>query len=371
MRPDGGEARKITEAKDGVGAFAFSRDGKMARVFRRQGRRAAGLDLAGRRDRNRQTAAVDQTRDAGRFVAILARQQTNLFHLAGEFEQREQRARRDRSSRSASATRSRRSTICGRSSWITKQEIAPDFGAGLQRQRRDDLERFEMARFPRHAERPLPAHGHGGGDLRRPLPARSRHGQDRTSDDNKEIGESALSFSPDSSMIAFSAADDFTYFRNNRVYVRPVRRRGGQWKKLGGDFDGDVSAGFWSEDGKTIYFNEGWRATNQLFSVSTETGKVTQLTNEKARSLGHTGRRHEETDHQLLRSGDAPELVHGAAQSRSATARRGNRSPTQTRRSGTSRWARPKRSNGNRRTARWSTAFSSNRWITSAASAIR
>ncbi|HNG34899.1 MAG TPA: hypothetical protein PK012_34805, partial [Blastocatellia bacterium] len=28
MRPDGGEARKITEAKDGVGAFAFSRDGK-------------------------------------------------------------------------------------------------------------------------------------------------------------------------------------------------------------------------------------------------------------------------------------------------------------------------------------------------------
>ena len=28
MRPDGGEARKITDAKDGAGAFAFSRDGK-------------------------------------------------------------------------------------------------------------------------------------------------------------------------------------------------------------------------------------------------------------------------------------------------------------------------------------------------------
>src|ERR1041384_5412174 len=28
MRPDGGEARKITEAKDGVGNFAFSKDGK-------------------------------------------------------------------------------------------------------------------------------------------------------------------------------------------------------------------------------------------------------------------------------------------------------------------------------------------------------
>jgi Tol biopolymer transport system component len=28
MRPDGGEAEKITDAKDGVGAFAFSKDGK-------------------------------------------------------------------------------------------------------------------------------------------------------------------------------------------------------------------------------------------------------------------------------------------------------------------------------------------------------
>src|SRR5690606_38874566 len=28
MRPDGGEARRITDAKDGVGTFAFSKDGK-------------------------------------------------------------------------------------------------------------------------------------------------------------------------------------------------------------------------------------------------------------------------------------------------------------------------------------------------------
>jgi dipeptidyl aminopeptidase/acylaminoacyl peptidase len=85
-------------------------------------------------------------------------------------------------------------------------------------------------------------------------------------------------------MIAFSASDDFSYFRNNRVYIRPIQsgQGGGQWKKLGGEFDGDVSTGFWSEDGKTIYFNEGWRATSQLFSVSTETGKVTQLTRENA-----------------------------------------------------------------------------------------
>lgn len=96
---------------------------------------------------------------------------------------------------------------------------------------------------------------------------------------NKEIGESSLSFSPDSKWMAFSASNNFEYFRNGRVYLRAVTDKGGTWKKLGDDFDGDVSVGFWSDDGKTIYFNEGWRATNQFFSLSVETGKVTQLTN--------------------------------------------------------------------------------------------
>jgi dipeptidyl aminopeptidase/acylaminoacyl peptidase len=63
--------------------------------------------------------------------------------------------------------------------------------------------------------------------------------------------------------------------------LRPLSDQGGKWKKLGDGFDGDVGISFWSRDGKTIYFNEGIRATNQLLAVSTETGKVTQLTREK------------------------------------------------------------------------------------------
>src|SRR5262249_336653 len=99
--------------------------------------------------------------------------------------------------------------------------------------------------------------------------------------DNKEIGESALSFSPDSTMVAFAADDDFTYFRNRRIYVRSVNDRGGKWKRLCSNFDGDAGIGFWSKDGKAIYFNAGHRATEQLFAVSVDSGPVTQVTDAK------------------------------------------------------------------------------------------
>ena len=44
---------------------------------------------------------------------------------------------------------------------------------------------------------------------------------------------------------------------NSRVYIRAVGDRGKPFRKLDGGFDGDVSIGFWSKDGNTIYFNEG------------------------------------------------------------------------------------------------------------------
>jgi len=101
---------------------------------------------------------------------------------------------------------------------------------------------------------------------------------------NLEIPESTPSFSPDSKWIAFSAPDDMTHYtlKNQRVYLRAVADKGGQWKKLGSSFDGDVTVGFWSPDGKTIYFNEGVRATNQVMGLDVATGAVKQLTNEKA-----------------------------------------------------------------------------------------
>ncbi len=156
-------------------------------------------------------------------------------------------------------------------------------------------------------------------------------------------------------MIAFSASDDFTYFRNNRVYIRPTA--GGQWKKLGADFDGDVSAGFWSDEGKTIYFSEGWRATSQLFSVSTETGKVMQLTKEKAViSAAQTKTRRDS----FISYSDSmtPANWFTTPQNQIGNRASWKQISDSNPQSGASRWARPKRSNGNRRTEKWWAACS-------------
>ncbi len=99
---------------------------------------------------------------------------------------------------------------------------------------------------------------------------------------NVDIGESGLSFSPDGQWIAFSAANDFSYFRDSKLYMRRTAEKGGQWKKYGASYDGDVGVQWWGADGKTIYFGDGVRATQQLMALDVVSDKVTQITQEKA-----------------------------------------------------------------------------------------
>ena len=101
---------------------------------------------------------------------------------------------------------------------------------------------------------------------------------------NFEVGESGVSFSPDSRWIAYSAPDNVEKYTmtNGRLYLRAVDQKGQPFKKLGASFDGDVSADFWSKDGRTIYFNEGIKATNQLMALDIGKDAVRQITNEKA-----------------------------------------------------------------------------------------
>jgi dipeptidyl aminopeptidase/acylaminoacyl peptidase len=81
--------------------------------------------------------------------------------------------------------------------------------------------------------------------------------------------------------VAFSAPADLTRYTmgNRRLHLRAVTERGGSFRRLGDSFDGDVSADFWSPDGGTVYFNEGWKATTQLFALDVARNTVRQVTN--------------------------------------------------------------------------------------------
>jgi len=102
--------------------------------------------------------------------------------------------------------------------------------------------------------------------------------------DNYEVGESGLSFSPDGRWVAFGAPEDMTRYTmtETKAYIREVDNRGGAFRMLGGGFDGSVRSGFWSEDGRTVYFEAGIKVTNQLMAIDVASGEVTQITDERA-----------------------------------------------------------------------------------------
>ena len=101
---------------------------------------------------------------------------------------------------------------------------------------------------------------------------------------NYEVGESSTQFSPDGNWIAFSAPDEMDRYSmtENRIYIREISDRGGEFRKLGSGFDQSLSVGFWSEDSRTIYFNTGVTVTQQLWALDIEQDEVHQITAERA-----------------------------------------------------------------------------------------
>ncbi len=99
-----------------------------------------------------------------------------------------------------------------------------------------------------------------------------------------EVAESGLTFSPDSRWLAYVAPEDQSGYSmtERKVFLREVADRGGDFRMLGGGFDGSVGAEFWSEDGATIYFNTGVKVTTQLHALDTGSGDVRQVTDARA-----------------------------------------------------------------------------------------
>ena len=283
MRPDGGEARRLTDAEEGVSDFAFSRDGLwlvyrsgvsgQEQLFRLP---IDGILTADAEQLTEVSAGIDQwkwapdgrsiyfikpdsrdeddvRRRANGFTVDIKNMVTplsNLWQL--ELDPRSTRQLTDDASLSVTGF-----DISDDGRWITFT------GGSTERYERNiTAQRLYQDQFL--------------------LETASGHIERLT--ENYEVSESGASISPDGRWIAFTAADDMTRYTmtETRVYVREVSDRGGAFRKIGESFDGSIRMGFWSRDGNTIYFNAGVRVTTQLHALDVQSGDVTQITDERA-----------------------------------------------------------------------------------------
>ena len=283
MRPDGGEAQRITDEKEGVSDFALSRDGRM--LVYRSGK-AGEEQLYKLMVEAIHTAKPDKltTHEPGIASWQWAPDSRQIYFIAKDSSDADEKLRREKkftvTIRNAETPlsslwaldiddeKTKRLTedsafsvadvvISPDSKWIVFRGQSPDrFKRNITMENLySDLYLLETA----------------SGKLERLT-------------QNEEVGESGASFSPDSRWIAFAAADEMTTYTlaNDRVYLREVSERGKPFRKLGSSFDGDVGVGFWSKDGATIYFNDGIKATRQLLALDVQQNTVRQLSHAKA-----------------------------------------------------------------------------------------
>jgi len=281
MRPDGGESRKITDAKDGVSAFDFTRDGNwlVYAAGKAEDRQLWVLPVTGIDS----VPAVQLTKH-GTPVGTwaLSDDGKRVFFLAPDSVDKDDRERREKK---FTAT-VRNQPMPPNSLWTI--DIASKQEKRLTNDATFSASNFVVSKDGRWAgvrgikneryARNITEEGING-DL---WLVNLTSGQVERLTTNVEIGEGNLSFAPDGRTMAFTAPNDFKYFRDQRVFLRGIEDKGGQWREIGDSYDGDVTIGWWAADSKTIYFNDGVRATNQLMSVDVTSGKVTQVTSEKA-----------------------------------------------------------------------------------------
>lgn len=284
IHPDGGEARRITDARNGVSTFEFSKDGRW--LVYRSGQPTAeqlyALPVAALASGD-SVRPVQLTRHASgiglwRFAPDSRRiyfatadtvDPDARLRLEKHFDVRIRNMEVPRSSLWALDLETKRTTrLAGDSSYSVGDFTISDdgkfigyHGISADRYERNILEQMINA------------------DLYLLEVATGRIERLTT---NSQIGESQVSFSPDGRYVAFAAPDDFTYMHNQRVYLRDRADRGGRFRKLGGAFDGDVTIGFWSKDGGTIYFNEGVRATDQVLALDVAANTVRAVVHEPA-----------------------------------------------------------------------------------------
>jgi len=277
MRPDGGEARKLTDAKDGISDYRFTRDGRwlVYAAGKPEDRQlwalpVAGVDTAAPKPLTKHATPIR--------TWLLSPTSAVLYFTAPDTVDKDNRARVEKKFTVAIRNEPKpadqlwaldlaslkETRLTSDSSYSVEGVTISRDGAWIG---------FQGAFNNRYQRNVTESDSYADVYL---LEAATGRIERLTT--NAEIGESTVSFSRDGSMLAIAAENDWTYFRDQKLYVRPTAQPGAPWRKLGAAYDGSLSTGFWSDDGKTIYFTDGVKATMQVMSVSVETGDVRPVT---------------------------------------------------------------------------------------------
>jgi len=285
MRLDGGEARRISTAKDGVNMFAFSRDGKwVAYSTSKPENRQIWL----RNLEDEQAAPVSLTRH----VTPVERwrwspDSTRIFFTARDGVDKHDEERKNWKFdvmimdpvvsplhlwSVSVGDKSEKRWTSGESYQVAEFPIEDNEKVEQFTISQDSAYlAFHSASTDRHANRldqldsEIYVINLTSGAIRRIT--------------NNHLPEGMPKFSPDSKWLVFTAHDESVYLRNQKLYVTPVT--GGPTTKLLPNWDYDAESPSWSADSKTLFFLGGVGLDIHSFAVSLEDGKLKQLTHER------------------------------------------------------------------------------------------
>ncbi len=269
MAVEGGEARKLTEAKDGVHAFAFSRDGKWLAFSagKAEDRQLSLVDLA---SEDLTVTALPKHATPIRDFAV-AEDGGRLFFTSPDRLDRDDVKRKEKKFDVRLADPEQAPVHLWSLDLKDKAEKRWTEGAGFT------VAAFQLSKDGRWASyRALPT-ARRIGDITQE--EASLHVLDLGTGKARMVLEKYArfsAFSPDGQWLVYAAPERFERLRNGKLWVAPTA--GGPAKNLLAGRDLSVSAASWSVDSRTLYFTEAVGVDQHLFALSVADGALTQLT---------------------------------------------------------------------------------------------
>jgi dipeptidyl aminopeptidase/acylaminoacyl peptidase len=269
MSADGGEARKLTEAKDGVHAFAFSRDGKWLAFS------------AGKAD-ERQISLVDLASPDFAVTALpkhatpvrefaFSGDGARLFFTSPDRVDKDDLKRKEKKFDVRIADPEQPPVHLWSIDLKDRAEKRWTEGAGFT------VAGFQLSKDGRWASfRALPS-ARRLGDITQE--EASLHLLDLGTGQARRVLEKYArfsAFSPDGRWLAYTAPERFERLRNEKLWVVPTE--GGAEKNLLAGKDMSIAGASWGQDSRTLYFTEAVGVDQHLFSASAADGTVAQLT---------------------------------------------------------------------------------------------